>query len=269
MRLSLLHATRFAAATASQALASPLGDPAPLFANLLAAATLLVISLIIIGLMWFDVRRSSERVAIYLTFRAIWLFSKLWHGVRHRGSDPLPPTGPIILISNHTSPADPFFLQSATPRVISFMMAREYADIRGLQWLFRLGNTILVNRTGRDTAATKAAIRALRAGAVVGIFPEGGIHLDANTVGKAKPGAAMLALLTRVPVIPAFVDRPVHTNQLLQGVASPASARVFFGRPIDLSGYHERGHDEALLRELSERLMAEIEKLRPPAARTN
>jgi 1-acyl-sn-glycerol-3-phosphate acyltransferase len=232
-------------------------------ANWLAIATLAAVTFVTTLAVWRDCRRSEYRPAVYFGFRALWLFCKLWHGVRPRGPDPLPATGPAILISNHTSTVDPLFLQCASRRVVSFLMAREYYDIKILRPIFDLNSPILVNRTGRDTAAMRATLRALGEGRVVGIFPEGGIHLDADSLGKAKPGTAMLALLTRVPVIPAFIERRPHTNDLWVGITRPAHARVFFGPPIDLSRYYDREHDNAALEEVTQLLMDSIARLRP------
>jgi 1-acyl-sn-glycerol-3-phosphate acyltransferase len=235
-------------------------------ANWLAIAVLAAVILIAALAVKRDCRRSGYRPGQYFGFRALWLVCKLWHGVRPRGPDPLPPTGPAILISNHTSTVDPLFLQCATHRVISFLMAREYYDIKLLKPIFSLNNPILVNRTGRDTAAMKATLRALGEGRVVCIFPEGGIHLDADSLGKAKPGTALLALLTRAPVIPAFIDRRPHTNNLWIGVTRPANARVYFGPPIDLSRCYDREHDNAELEAVTQVLMNSIERLRPRRA---
>lgn len=214
---------------------------------------------------WFiyqDWRRSGQRIAIYLAFRALWLFCKLWHGVRPRGPDPIPTSGPAIVISNHTSPADPAFLQCATRRVISFLMAREYFSIRWLQFICRLNDTILVNRSGHDAAALRAALRALKEGRVIGIFPEGGIHLEPNSMREAKLGTAMIALSSRAPIIPAYIDRKTHTNLLGEGVLRPSHARVYFGSAIDLSRYYDRRHDTPLFEEVTELLMRSIERLK-------
>ncbi len=217
-------------------------------------------------LVWADWASSGYRPRVYFAFRALWLFCKLWHGVRPRGRDPLPARGPAIVVANHTSAADPLFLQCATRRLISFLMAREYFDIKPLRPVFRLTDTILVNRSGRDTVAVRATLRAIRAGRVVGIFPEGGITLRRDALGPAKRGAAMLALLTRATVIPAFIDRPVHTNKLTTSLLQPARARVFFGPAIDLGRFYGRIPDDALLDEVTHVMMDAIARLRPPSA---
>ncbi len=53
------------------------------------------------------------------------------------------------------------------------MMAKEYFDFKPLRWLFDTVGVILVERSGRDMAATRAAMRALEQGYVLGVFPEG------------------------------------------------------------------------------------------------
>ncbi len=229
----------------------------------LALGVLVALLAGVAGLAWADCASSGYRPRVYFAFRALWLYCKLWHGVRPSGRDPLPPSGSAIIVSNHTSPADPLFLQCATGRLISFLMAREYFDIKPLRPIFRLTDTILVNRTGRDTVAVRATLRAIRAGRIVGIFPEGGIPLGRDRLGPAKPGTAMLALATRAPVFPAFIDRPVHTNRLTTGLLQPARARVLFGPPIDLRRFYDRTLDDALLDEVTRIMMDSIERLRP------
>jgi len=224
----------------------------------IALAILLGLVVFGVGLVGLDCRLARQEFGVYFGFRALWLFCKLWHGVRPPNRDPLPRTGPAILISNHTSPADPIFLQCATRRIVTFLMAREYHDIWFLRPIFELAKPILVNRTGQDTAAVRATLRALGRGAVIGVFPEGGIHLDADSLGPAKPGTALLALLTKVPVIPARVERPVHTNRLIEGIMRPARARVYFGPAVDLGQYYGTEPDEQVLEEVTGILMESI-----------
>lgn len=233
-------------------------DPGVLLAIGLLASFVAIIGWAI----WRDVRQSEDSFATYCGFRALWLFCKLWHGVRHSGPDPLPPAGAVILVSNHTSPADPLILQSATRRVIAFLMAREYYSIRWFRPIFRLNQPILVNRTGRDTAAMRATLRALGQGRVIGIFPEGGIHLDPDSIGTAKPGTALLALLSRATVVPAYIERRAHTNRLIEGIFQPAPARIHFGHPIDLTDYYDRMHEPGVVQEVTDIFMASIDSLR-------
>lgn len=230
------------------------------WSNLALGGIVLAISAI---LMAAAIRGSGDSLAKFMLRRIIWLYCKLWHGWRAIGLARLPTAGPAIIISNHTSTVDPFFLQCATHRVISFLMAREYLGIRWMQPIYKLSGVIAVNRTGRDTAATRAALRALEEGRVLGIFPEGGIRLERHGVGAGKPGAAMLALRARAPIYPAYIDRRLHSNSIVRAVLDPCKTRVYFGPPLDLSAYYAREQDRELLREVAEFMMQSIAALAP------
>ena len=85
------------------------------------------------------------------------------------------------------------------------MMASEYYKIKAMKWMYELIEAIPVDRSGRDMAATRAALRALGKGHVLGIFPEGKIAPNRELL-PFQSGVAMLAIKTKVPVYPAFLD---------------------------------------------------------------
>jgi 1-acyl-sn-glycerol-3-phosphate acyltransferase len=240
-----------------------------MFAQVVEAGTwpalgiLVAVLAAIAAAVWYDVRLSGHPLPVYLGFRAMWLFCKWWQDFRPRRPDPLPRCGPALVIANHTCPIDPLYLQCCSRRVISFMMAREYFGLKLLRPLIQLCSPILVSRSGRDTAGTKAALRALRDGRVIGIFPEGRINLGLDSMLQGKSGAAMMALLARVRVIPAFIDRSEHTNELFKGIFKPVPTRVYFGPPLDLSPYYETRRDRAVVDAVTELMMQSIARLRP------
>jgi 1-acyl-sn-glycerol-3-phosphate acyltransferase len=212
------------------------------------------------------IRHSGDPPFHFVLRRIIWLYCKLLHGWRSNGPLRLPPTGPALVVCNHTSTADPLFLQCGSQRVISFLMAREYMSLHWFRPVFELSGVIPVNRTGQDTAATRAAIRALEEGRVVGIFPEGRIRLDPHGVAHGRPGAAMIALRTRVPVYPAFILRRLRSNSVLRGLFQPCKTRVYYGRPLDLTRFYDQETTRELLREATEYLMCSIAALKPDCA---
>ena len=57
--------------------------------------------------------------------------------------------------------------------MLGFMIAREYYEWRKISYFCKLVDCIPVNRDGRDLQATRTALRALEAGRVLPIFPEG------------------------------------------------------------------------------------------------
>ncbi len=186
---------------------------------------------------------------------ANWLYCVVWHQFRTEGSPPIPEKGPAILISNHTCAIDHMLLQAASHRLLGFMVAREYYDWTWIHWICRYIGCIPVNRDGRDFAATRAAIKSLKDGRVLPIFPEGHIvPASGRRIDEIKAGSAYLAIHARVPVIPAYICGTPETDSICRGLFTPSQARVFFGEPIDLSDISdERPGDKALQARVSER----------------
>jgi 1-acyl-sn-glycerol-3-phosphate acyltransferase len=133
---------------------------------------------------------------------------------------------------------DPFLLQSTTQRVIVWMMAREYYDIPGLNAFFRAIRAIPVDRGGRDVAATRAAMRALADGCVLGIFPEGRIATTRELL-PFQTGVAMMAIKTKVPVYPAYMDGTNRGMEMVPAFLTPNEVRLRCGPPLNFGG--ERG----------------------------
>jgi 1-acyl-sn-glycerol-3-phosphate acyltransferase len=154
-----------------------------------------------------------------------------YHGVRPLTACTLPAAGPAILVSNHVSSLDPLILQLCCPRLIVWMMAREYYEIPGLEWFFRTVEAIPVDRRGRDLAATRSAIRALEAGRIVGIFPQGRIGENGEEV-PFQTGVAMVAIKTGVPVYPARIEGSIRDTGMVEAFAYPQRVTVAFGEAV-------------------------------------
>ena len=117
-------------------------------------------------------------------------------------------TGAAVLVANHISHFDPLYLMIGFDRTIDWMTTEEfYANRLVAAWL-RAVNTFPVDRSRPDRRALRLGVERLRAGRVVGVFPEGGIRAGATSIlGGASPksGATALARLAGVPIIPSIV----------------------------------------------------------------
>ena len=178
-------------------------------------------------------------------------------------SRPLPvePGEGAIVVSNHVSSIDPAFIQLGTDKVVHWMVAREYSHNPWMAWIFRITESIPVNRSGVDTAATKMAIRYVRQGDVVGIFPEGKINMTDKLLLPGRPGAALIALKCRVPVIPCYIADAPFDGTEFGCMLMTAQTRCIVGDPIDLSGYYDREHSRQVLGEVTKRFLVEIARL--------
>lgn len=116
--------------------------------------------------------------------------------------------GAYLLAANHESPFDAPLLIVANPRVIHWLSIREIFR-NPLAGSFLRGVLAMpLDRSRVDTRTVREVTRRLRAGEVVGLFPEGGVRSGADSVlqgGHVKDGVARLAELADVPVLPAVI----------------------------------------------------------------
>jgi 1-acyl-sn-glycerol-3-phosphate acyltransferase len=160
-------------------------------------------------------------------------YMRLYHRLRWTPREaPIPLRGPAIVVANHRSGVDPLALAACTRRKIHFLMAREYYEQRGLRWLFHLARAIPVNRDGKDLGATKAALKVLRNGGVIGIFPEGGIRVEGGPEVDGKAGVGLLALKSGAPVIPAHISGTPSYDSVFAAIITPSHSLVSFGEPM-------------------------------------
>jgi 1-acyl-sn-glycerol-3-phosphate acyltransferase len=139
------------------------------------------------------------------------------------GADNVPRTGPLIVAANHISNFDPPLLGVALPRPVSYMAKKELFAIPGLGPIIANLNAFPVDRQAGGTAAIRAAMRMLKEGRCVGIFPEGGRNVSGTNEEKA--GAAFLAAASGAPVVPAAI---VGTRTLRPF----GRVTVVFGEPL-------------------------------------
>lgn len=124
------------------------------------------------------------------------------------GREHLPASGPFLLAANHVSHFDPPLLTLAADRWIDWVAMSELYRHRWFAAYLRALAAIPLDRARRDRAAAVSVLRHLRAGRTVGIFPEGGIRLGAESVlggGAMHGGACRLAVSAGVPIIPAVI----------------------------------------------------------------
>ena len=182
------------------------------------------------------------------------------------GIENLPVTGGAILAGNHLSVADELFLGSVVPRHIAFWAKSEYFKGTGVGgWFTRslmhgLG-CIPVERAGGRAAlaAFDSAIPVLQSGDLVAVYPEGTRSPDGRLY-RGRTGAARLAVGAGVPIIPVGTLGTEKVQPIGQPYPKPFTGKVIvkFGKPIETVG---RGDDRTSLRELTDELMAEVQKL--------
>lgn len=121
----------------------------------------------------------------------------------HKGYDRL--EGPVLVVSNHASLADPPLLAMvANPRKVDFMAKKELFDIPLIGIWTKNVRCIPVKRDSKGTESLKQAIRRIKEGHVVGIFPEGTRSADGR-IRPAKKGVGFLVAKTKAPVLVVYI----------------------------------------------------------------
>lgn len=145
--------------------------------------------------------------------------------------------GGYLLAANHSSPYDVGLVTAATPRVIYWLSIAELFRNPWSRWFLRSFGAEPLDRSKTDTRTVRAVVRHLRAGRVVGIFPEGRLRAPGDSLlegGPVHDGVFKIARLARVPVLPCVVvgsGRFADWRSWLPGARTRWA--VAFGEPID------------------------------------
>jgi 1-acyl-sn-glycerol-3-phosphate acyltransferase len=196
------------------------------------------------------------------------VFARLWHHCSGSGPPPVPVRGPALVVANHPNYSDPAFLMSACLSPLAFLHARESYDTPVLHRLFARAGSIPVARSGHDVGAVRAALRRLRQGEALCVFPEGEVTTSGRPIGRPKTGVAFLALASKAPLYPARIVGGPRSGCILRDWLWPSGGvRVILGPPIDLSAYYDRPIDRRLLEEVAGLIMRHVAALGPRDSR--
>ncbi len=135
----------------------------------------------------------------------IWPFFNLLHPIRAIGRENIP-EGAALICPNHTQTCDPFMIAFAVKlkNRLRVMAKAELMDLPVLGWMMKTAGVFGVERGKSDVGAIKQAMKCLRDGEKLLLFPEGTRSRD-GTLGKAKGGAAMLSIRTGAPIVPVYM----------------------------------------------------------------
>lgn len=204
-------------------------------------------------LVWYRLRKYSPSLREALFTLTIRIYAPFMFGQRFRQRCPWPETGPALIVANHSSPTDPIMIHSASlaksygmdMRIVEWLTAREYCEQGGvIQLLCEIARCIPVDRVGRDMAAVRDAIRRAKEGAIIGIFPEGGLN-DGVNLREFHTGVAFLAFATKIPVYPVFIENSPKSSSMVKAFLTKSTTRVHFGDALDLSKWSAKKRPSA------------------------
>ena len=184
---------------------------------------------------------------------AILGYCKIVYKLKIVGKENIPTDGALLFCGNHRTYLDPPLVVVTAGRHMRFMAKEELRKNKFFALLGVIFDAIYVKRDSKDIAAMKDALKTLKDGECVGLFPEGTRNGMEKNDGKLKNGAAYMALKTGAKIVPIGIQgdsKPFHQS------------KIVFGKPLDLSKYEGiKKIDEQIENEVSEILKNEIVRL--------
>lgn len=156
----------------------------------------------------------------------IFLF---FYNYRVTGSDNVPKEGGYIVCANHVSAIDPIFVGISLRKRMYFMAKSELFKNIFMRTLMNGLGAFPIKRGEADIRSIKTSLKLLGSGKVLGLFPEGTRNKTSEVV--AEPGIAMLAVKSKVPVLPVAI---ISSYKFFK------RTKVIIGKPIELTEYHNR-----------------------------
>ena len=157
-----------------------------------------------------------------------------------------------IFVGNHLSVLDVIFPATACNRAVHYMAKISLFQKGFMKKLVDKCECIPVNRDGTDVKAVMLAMKYLKAGECVVIFPEGTRNRTDKTFLPFKSGATAISVKTKTPIIPMIQIKKIRIFR---------KARVIFGEPIEFTEYYDKRLTEEDIKKCDEILLEKMYEL--------
>lgn len=196
----------------------------------------------------------------------VYIVSKIIFRLEIHGAENIPAEGSCVLASNHVSFLDPPLIACAARfqrRAVRFM-ARDtlYSSSFG-SWFLDAIHAIPLSRNKGDIGALRIAIKTIKSGSPVALFPEG-TRTEDGELKEAKGGVAFLVAKSGVPVVPIYIDGIYAAFPKDAKFIKPRKVRIFVGKPLQPSELKPKKKGTEGYKEVGDYVMSKIARLRPP-----
>lgn len=183
--------------------------------------------------------------------KAAYFIAKSIFFVRIINMENIPASGGAMLCANHRSLWDAVLIAASVKRPLAFIGKEELFDIKPLGFFLKRLHCYPVKRDGGDIAVVKTAIRLLREGEAMMIFPEGE-RIRKGKKPNPKAGALRIAMMTGVPLIPIGIKGNFKWFHKME---------VCAGEPIDTAMYKGNKYTEEEYKNMTWDIMDKIYSL--------
>ena len=181
--------------------------------------------------LWYELIKRTLQLASLLTYRVCY---SGWHNI--------PTEGGVLVVSNHQSHLDPPLVGIGCPRLMNYLARDSLFHFSPIGWFIHSINAIPIDREGIGLAGIKEALRRLKRGEMVLIFPEGTRTSDGE-IAPFRPGFTALAVRSKAAILPVAIDGAFQAFPRWRKFPGPARIRVHYGVPMmpaKLVGHDER-----------------------------
>lgn len=183
------------------------------------------------------------------------------------GRENIPSDGPVVLVGNHLSVIDSFFLPLYVKRRVNFLAKSEYFTGKGLSgWATRL----FMNSTGQipiDRSGGKASEASLNTGLsvlggqeVLALYPEGTRSPDGRLY-RGRTGVARMILEAQCVVVPVAMVGSREMMPIGAKLPKRLPLQIRIGEPLDFSRFAGLNGDRFVLRSITDQIMVELHNL--------
>lgn len=188
-----------------------------------------------------------KKIARVIVRSAIYAYCKLVHRAEIIGTENIPKDEPLIYCGNHRNYLDPPLMVVTAKRHVRFMAKEELRKNPFFAFLGIIFDGIYVKRDAKDVSALKTALKALKDGECIALFPEG-TRNGLEKGEKVKDGAAFFTVRTGAKVIPVGISG---------GIKKFEKVTIKYGKPLDFSQY-KNSKDKEILDKITEEIMGNI-----------
>ena len=170
----------------------------------------------------------------FALWSARWILGIKWEVT---GKEHLPKQGAVVIVANHQSAWETFFLQVLiNPQ--SQVVKRQLLRIPFFGWTYAMTRPIAINREDKKSAVAELVAQGadrLRNGTHVLIFPEG-TRRPAGDPGSFTRSAALLAKQADVPLLPVSHNAGYYWPKSLFSIKKPGTIKVVIHSPVSMKG---------------------------------
>jgi len=195
-----------------------------------------------------------------IAYVLVAIISRIYFRLHITGRENIPKEGGVIIASNHLSYLDIPLLGYSIGRRADYMGKRELFNIPIISSLFRTLGGFPIDRDKLDRAALKDAVKRLKSGRVIVVYPEGTRSRD-SILQPGKPGVGIIVKMSGAKVVPAAIQGTDRAMPIGAWLIRPAKVTVKFGKPLDFNNLAKSGNEKEGVEMITKTIMENISTL--------